>query len=67
MQEYLLTDKWNFPKSDTQAIRQLAVVQGTIMDYLEDFVRLANEDNPESIRLWELARGMNAAVEVYGG
>lgn len=62
---YVLTDKANFPKTDTEAIKQLAVVQSHIMHYLDGFVKQANAETPEALQLWELLKGMNAAVEVY--
>lgn len=67
MPNYRLSEKANFPESDGDAIRQVAEAQAIFMEFLDKFVRLANAENPEAIELWEIAKGLNAAVEVYNG
>lgn len=67
MTNLVLTNKSNFPQTDADAIKQLAAVQAHIMQYLDAFVIQANQDVPEALQVWELLKGMNAAVEVYSG
>jgi len=66
MPQYQLTEQANFPESDAAAIRQLAEVQDIIMEFLDELVYLANSDTPEALELWRVARGLNAAVTLYG-
>ena len=62
---YVLTEKANFPESDAEALAELAVAVGLVMDFMDGFVRLANEENPETMNLWEVGRGLQAASELY--
>jgi hypothetical protein len=61
---YQLTEKTNFVETDEQALRQLCIVQGIIIDFFTPFVHSANS-NEDAINLWEVAKGMHTAVEVY--
>jgi len=61
---YQLTDKANFPETDSVAIAELAAALGVVMDFLDGLIRMANDD-PEIINLWEVARGLQAASELY--
>lgn len=63
---HLLTEQANFPESDGAAIRQLAKVQAIIIEFLDGLVETANHDNPESLELWRIAKGLNAAITFYG-
>lgn len=62
---YVLTEKANFPESDAEALAELAVAVGLVMDFMDGFVRLANEENTEIMNLWEVGRGLQAASELY--
>lgn len=62
---YILTEKANFPEDDTTAMAELAVAVGLVMDFMDGFVRFANEQTPETMNLWEVGRGLQAASELY--
>jgi isochorismate hydrolase len=62
---YVLTEKANFPESDATAMAELAVAVGLVMDFMDGFVRMANEREPETMNLWEVGRGLQAASELY--
>lgn len=66
MQQYQLTEQANFPESDAAAIRQLAEVQDIIMEFMDGFVTLSNADRPDALELWRIAKGLNAAITLYG-
>ena len=63
-EEYQLTDKANFPTTDAVAMAELAAALGVVMDFLDGFIRHANDD-PETINLWQVAQGLQAASELY--
>lgn len=65
--EIQLTDKANYLGSDKEAIRNLMLSQQIIINFLEQFVQVTNQDNPEALEYWNVAKGLNAAVEVYCG
>lgn len=62
--EFQLTDKANFPNSDVEAAKNVCAALGIVIDFMDNFVRAAN-DHPDAINLWEVARGLQAAAEVY--
>jgi isochorismate hydrolase len=64
-QDYILTEKANFPEDDATAIAELAVAVGLVMDFMDEFVRAANKKEPEVMNLWEVGRGFQAASELY--
>jgi len=64
MQDYVLTDKANFPESAASATLNLAIALGVTMDFLDKLVRSVNTD-PEVIGLWDVARGLQSASELF--
>jgi isochorismate hydrolase len=64
-QDYILTEKANFPEDDATAMAELAVAVGLVMDFMDGFVRMANEKEPETMNLWGVGRGLQAASELY--
>jgi hypothetical protein len=63
-ESYTLTEKANFPENDAVASLDLAIAVGVLMDFVDNFVKAANDD-PEVLNLWEIARGFQAASEMY--
>lgn len=62
--EFFLTEKANFPETDATACAELATALGITMDFLDGLIRMANQDQ-ETLNLWEIARGLQSASELY--
>jgi hypothetical protein len=64
MGDYALTDKANFPESSAAASLNLAIALGLVIDFVDGIVKFANKD-PEVVNLWDIAKGLQSASEVY--
>jgi len=63
-QGYELTPKANFPETDVDAARNMAISNGIVLLLLDGL--FSGDDLPEPTRiLWEAAVGLNAAAEAY--
>lgn len=56
----------SFPESDKEAIHNLALAQGILIDFLEGIVQQMYEDDQDLLVLWQGAKALQASVEVYG-
>ena len=54
-----------FPETTDEAIRNLAITQGILLDFMEGVVHQLHADDPELIALWQAAKALNASTEVY--
>lgn len=61
---YSLTDKANFPDSDANAMANLSIALGVVMDFLHDSIVDDNDDD-EILNYWQVGRGFQAAAEMY--
>jgi len=55
----------SFPESDTEALRNLALAQGIMLDFMEGMVTTMFEDDEDMLDLFQAARAMQAGAEVY--
>lgn len=55
----------SFPESDKEAIHNLALAQGILIDFLEGIVQQMYEDDQDLLVLWQGAKALQASVEVY--
>lgn len=54
-----------FPETTEQAVRNLVLTQGILLDFMEGIVHTMHSDDPELMALWQAARALNASTEVY--
>lgn len=62
--DFQLTDRANFPNSDVEAAKNVCAALGIVIDFMDNIVRMSNDD-PDVLNLWGVARGLQAASEVY--
>lgn len=55
----------SFPESSKEALYNLALAQGIVLDFLEGIVQQMHEDDQDILALWQAAKALNASVEVY--
>lgn len=63
--DIVLTQGAAFPESDRAAIQNLAAAQQIIMQFIDPLVQATNDDNPEALQYWQIAKALNKSVEVY--
>jgi hypothetical protein len=58
-----LSPEHNFVESDADALHNLALTTGIVLDCLEGIIQ--SHDDTEIQQLWQVARALQTATEVY--